>query len=94
VEAARTPDEALRAGRLLAATELAAHPYVISRLRHTFDAIAYVSTNPTENGKAEIDHFHPYFGIHVLRGKPLSSFKRFDPPMVEHSSHRDSKGLG
>ena len=61
----------LRGCRYVAAMELAYEPRVRRHLRDIFRRYAVLSTKPTKKGRDEIDAFHDYYGLHLIRGKPV-----------------------
>ena len=66
----------------MAAHEIVCEPYLVNKLRDRYRSHVKLSTYPTEVGKSEIDPFHAYYGLHVIRGKPLSAFSVFDEPRL------------
>ena len=61
----------LRACRYVAAMELAHEPRVRRHLRAIYRSEAVVTTRPTSKGMGVIDAFHEYYGLHLLRNKPV-----------------------
>ena len=61
----------LRGCRYVAAMELAYEPRVRRYLRDIFRRHAVLTTKPTKKGLNEIDAFHDYYGLHLIRGKPV-----------------------
>ena len=51
--------------------ELAYEPRVRRCLRDIFRRHAVITTKPTKKGLEEIDAFHDYYGVHLIRGKPV-----------------------
>jgi len=58
-----TPEEVLKAARHMMAKEISLEPSVRRTLRQIYNIYATVSTFPTENGKREIDFYHPLIEI-------------------------------
>jgi hypothetical protein len=79
------------AGRLMACNEIAVHPFIVLSLRRKFRNLVMVSSEPTRKGLQEIDAFHPYFGLHVLSGKPLDAFFSFQSPWEDVSAKDDPR---
>jgi transcription elongation factor SPT6 len=69
VNEARDP---LRGCRYVAAMELASEPRIRRHLREIYRKYATMSTKPTKKGYDVIDAFHDYYGLHVIRSKPLT----------------------
>ena len=69
------PAEALKQARELFAYEIAASPRLRAYVRQTFFKHAFVSTTPTEQGKFELDPFHPLAKTKHLKRKPVHTFK-------------------
>jgi transcription elongation factor SPT6 len=65
-------NDPLRGCRYVAAMELAYEPRVRRCLRDIYRRFAVVSTTPTQKGKDEIDAFHDCYGLHLIKGKPVS----------------------
>jgi len=61
----------LRACRYVAAMELAHEPRIRRALRSIYRSEAVISTRPTAKGIAAIDAFHEYYGLHLLKNKPV-----------------------
>ena len=61
----------LRACRYVAAMELAHEPRIRSQLRTLYRAEAVITTRPTSKGMGAIDAFHEYYGLHLLKEKPV-----------------------
>ena len=61
----------LRACRYVAAMELAHEPRIRRALRTLYRASAVITTRPTPKGMAAIDAFHEYYGLHLLKDKPV-----------------------
>lgn len=65
------PKDPLRGCRYVAAMELAHEPRIRKHLRNMYRRMAYLTTNPTKKGMDVIDAFHDYYGIHLIRNKPI-----------------------
>ncbi len=61
----------LRACRYVAAMELAHEPRIRRQLRTIYRSEAVITTRPTSKGFGEIDAFHEYYGLHLLKEKPV-----------------------
>lgn len=61
----------LRACRYVAAMELAHEPRIRSQLRVLYRSEAVITTRPTTKGMGVIDAFHEYYGLHLLKEKPV-----------------------
>ncbi|KAL7543962.1 hypothetical protein ACHAXR_013374 [Thalassiosira sp. AJA248-18] len=61
----------LRACRYVAAMELAHEPRIRRQLRAIYRSEAVVTTRPTSKGMNAIDAFHEYYGLHLLKDKPV-----------------------
>ncbi|EED89929.1 SUPT6H,-like protein to suppressor of ty 6 [Thalassiosira pseudonana CCMP1335] len=59
----------LRGCRYVAAMELAHEPRIRRHLRDIYRAEACITTRPTAKGLQNIDAFHEYYGLHLLRNK-------------------------
>jgi transcription elongation factor SPT6 len=70
-DASETKDP-LRGCRYVAAMELAYEPRVRRYLREIYRRFAVITTTPTSKGKDEIDAFHDYFGLHLIKSKPVT----------------------
>ena len=57
--------------RFVAAIELAYEPRIRRYLRSMFRARAVLTTRPTKKGLDNIDAFHDFYGLHLIRHKPL-----------------------
>jgi transcription elongation factor SPT6 len=64
-------NDPFRGCRYVAALELASEPRVRKHLRNIYRKNAYLSTRPTSKGLDEIDAFHDYYGLHLIRDKPV-----------------------
>jgi transcription elongation factor SPT6 len=62
----------LRGCRYVAAMELAYEPRVRRYLRDIFRRHAVLTTKPTSKGRDEIDAFHDYYGLHLIKEKPVN----------------------
>lgn len=61
----------LRGCRYVAAMELAHEPRVRRYLREIYRRAAVLTSKPTKKGMQEIDAFHDYYGLHLIRNKPV-----------------------
>ncbi len=89
------PDDAeakdpLRGCRYVAAMELAHEPRIRRHLRNIYRRHAVMTTCPTKKGTEVIDAFHDYFGLHLIKDKPIK--EHF--PMDESESAERRAGLG
>lgn len=80
----------LRGCRYVAAMELAHEPRVRKHLRTMYRRMAMLTTNPTKKGLESIDAFHEYYGVHLIRNKPIK--EHF--PMDEQESEMRKSNLG
>ena len=64
-------NDPLRACRYVAAMELAHEPRIRRQLRAIYRSEAVITTRPTAKGMGIIDAFHEYYGLHLLRDKPV-----------------------
>jgi len=80
----------LRGCRYVAAMELAHEPRIRRFLRNIFRERAVMTTVPTKKGIEEIDAFNEFYGLHLIRDKPVK--EHF--PMDEKESERRQAGLG
>lgn len=71
VDASEAKDP-LRGCRYVAAMELAYEPRIRRYLRGIFRRRAVLTTKPTAKGRDEIDAFHDYYGLHLIKGKPIT----------------------
>mmetsp|Transcript_20399 Transcript_20399/g.46293 ORF Transcript_20399/g.46293 Transcript_20399/m.46293 type:complete len:1687 (-) Transcript_20399:27-5087(-) len=69
----KDPNYLLRGARYVAAMELAYEPRVRKAMRKIYMEKAVLSTTPTAKGKEEIDFFHPNYGIHLIKEKPIAT---------------------
>ena len=60
-----------RGCRYVAALELASEPRVRKCLRNIYRKQALLTSKPTKKGLEEIDAFHEYYGLHLIRNKPV-----------------------
>ncbi|KAL7557706.1 hypothetical protein ACA910_018501 [Epithemia clementina (nom. ined.)] len=74
-------DDPLRGCRYVAALELASEPRVRKFMRQLFRQNALLTTRPTAKGLEELDAFHDYYGLHLIRNKP--ALDHFPPILVE-----------
>ena len=73
----------LRGCRYVAATELAYEPRVRRHLRSIYRSKAVLSTVPTKKGLESIDAFHEFYGLHLIRHKPIKDHFPMDPKESE-----------
>lgn len=83
-------EDPLRGCRYVAAMELAYEPRVRRHLRNIYRRHAVLTTRPTKKGIETIDAFHDYFGLHLIRNKPVK--EHF--PMDERESAEKKALLG
>ncbi|KAJ5074909.1 transcription elongation factor spt6 [Anaeramoeba ignava] len=69
-----TRGEALRGARYILEQEIISDPNIRSSLRILFKKFARISTEPTEKGKKEIDTFHIYGNLKLIKEKPSKAF--------------------
>jgi transcription elongation factor SPT6 len=80
----------LRGCRYVAAMELSYEPRVRRHLRNIFRRHALLTTRPTKKGIETIDAFHDYYGLQLIRNKPVK--EHF--PMDEKESADKKAALG
>ena len=80
----------LRGCRYVAAMELAHEPRIRRYLRNIFREKAVMTTMPTRKGFEEIDAFHEFYGLHLIRDKPVKDHF----PMNEKETEKRTAGLG
>ena len=80
----------LRGCRYVAAMELAHEPRIRKHLRTIYRRMALLTTNPTKKGMENIDAFHDYYGLHLIRNKPVK--EHF--PLEEQESDIRKANLG
>ena len=85
-----TPEVAdpLRAARYVAAMELAHEPRVRRHLRSIFREQSVVTTRPTAKGMGAIDAFHEYYGLHLLKDKPVREHFPMEPNELQRRRAR------
>lgn len=88
------PDDAeardpLRGCRYVAAMELAHEPRIRRYMRSIYKRYALLTSRPTKRGMEAIDAFHDYFGLHLIKSKPVK--EHF--PMDERESIERRAGL-
>lgn len=88
------PDDAeakdpLRGCRYVAAMELAHEPRIRRHLRDIYRRHVVLTTRPTKKGMDTIDAFHDYYGLHLIKDKPVK--EHF--PMEESESVTRRAGL-
>lgn len=64
-------EDPLRGCRYVAAMELSHEARVRRFLRDIYRRNAVMTTKPTKKGMEEIDAFHDYYGLHLIRNKPV-----------------------
>ncbi len=64
----------MTAGCKFLALELFSFPFIRDYARTCFKSQCTISTDPTEEGKKELDGFHPSFRVKRLRNKPIETF--------------------
>lgn len=79
----------LRGSRYVAAMELAHEPRIRRHLRSIYRRHAVLTTRPTPKGLDTIDAFHDYYGLHLIKDKPIK--EHF--PMDENESAERRRGL-
>ena len=79
----------LRGCRYVAAMELAYEPRIRRHLRSIYRNNCTLSTRPTSKGKASIDAFHEYHGLHLIKEKAIK--EHF--PMDEEEQESRKMGL-
>jgi transcription elongation factor SPT6 len=80
----------LRGCRYVAAMELAHEPRVRRHLRNVYRRHAVLTTRPTKKGMDAIDAFHDYYGLHLIKSKPIK--EHF--PLDEKESIEKKSALG
>jgi transcription elongation factor SPT6 len=73
----------LRACRYVAAMELAHEPRIRSQLRALYRSEAVITTRPTAKGMGAIDAFHEYYGLHLIKEKPVKEHFPMDESELE-----------
>jgi transcription elongation factor SPT6 len=73
----------LRGCRYVAAMELAYEPRIRKQLRDIYRARAVLSTRPTSKGLENIDPFHEFYGLHLLRNKSVKDHFPVDSQELE-----------
>ena len=58
--------------------EMTNHPYIKNFVYEYLRNNCYVSTNPTEEGKKQLDVFHPSFRTKRIKEKPIKTFSEDD----------------
>ena len=64
-------NDPLRGCRYVAAMELAYEPRIRRHLRKLYKEKAVLTTRPTSKGSDNINYFHEFYGLHLLRNKPI-----------------------
>ena len=80
----------LRGCRYVAAMELGHEPRVRRYLRNIYRRHAVLTTRPTKRGIEMIDAFHNYFGLHLIKNKPIKEHY----PLDEKESAEKKATLG
>jgi len=57
--------------RFVSAMEIAYEPRIRNVLRNIFRARALLTTRPTKKGEDNFDAFSEYYGLHLIKGKPI-----------------------
>jgi len=86
----REMKDPLRGCRYVAAMEIAFEPRVRKHLREIYRARAVITTRPTPKGIEDIDAFHEYFGLHLLKDKEVKDHF----PMDEREAELQKVGQG
>ncbi|KAL3925612.1 MAG: hypothetical protein SGILL_000286 [Bacillariaceae sp.] len=73
----------LRGCRYVAALELAQEPRVRRYLRSLYRKNAKLTTRPTKKGTEEIDAFHEYYGLQLIRNKPVKDHFPLDQSEIQ-----------
>ncbi|KAL7489403.1 hypothetical protein ACHAW6_014983 [Cyclotella cf. meneghiniana] len=81
-------DDPLRGCRYVAAMELAHEPRIRRHLRDIYRAEVVITTRPTAKGMGIIDAFHEYYGLHLLRNKPVKDHFPMDETELEKKRAR------
>ena len=58
-----------------AAVELSAQPLIRNQMKNTLNENGYLSTVLTEQGKKDLDLFHPSYRVKLVQKMPLSQLK-------------------
>ncbi|KAI5718015.1 hypothetical protein M8J77_014950 [Diaphorina citri] len=66
-----TPDDVLKAGKYVVATQLSREPLVVKCVREILFERAKISVTPTKRGMKEIDESHPIYTMKYLNDKPV-----------------------
>jgi hypothetical protein len=83
----------LRAVRVIISTEMANEPSLRRAARAMYRIRATVSTFPTSKGILLINPFHPLFGVHYLKDKPLNDFFTSDKTLFARLLRAEAEGL-
>jgi transcriptional accessory protein Tex/SPT6 len=81
-------DDPLRGCRYVAAMELAHEPRIRRHLRDIYRSEVVITTRPTAKGLGVIDAFHEYYGLHLLRNKPVRDHFPMDEAELEKKRAR------
>lgn len=73
----------LRGCRYVAAMELAHEPRLRKQMRAIYRRSACLTTHPTKKGMEAIDAFHDYYGLHLIRNKPVKEHFPMDETEME-----------
>jgi len=76
-------NDPLKGCRYVAAMELAHEPRIRRVLRAIYRSEAVITTRPTSKGLGIIDGFHEYYGLHLLRNKPVKEHFPMDAAELE-----------
>ncbi|CAL8073118.1 unnamed protein product [Orchesella dallaii] len=74
-EGFKTPEEVLKAAKLMLATQISREPDVRRCVREAFFERATISCCPTKKGQKEIDEAHPCFTMKYIKEKPVGELK-------------------
>jgi len=61
-----------------AAVELSSQPFIRRQYKDTFRKQGLITVHLTEQGKKELDIFHPSYRVKLVNNKPLSELKDTD----------------
>jgi len=91
-EDSKEVEDPLRGCRYVAAMELAYEPRIRRHLRDIFRKNAVLTTKPTKAGMDEIDAFHDFYGLHLIRNKPVTD--HFPPDGKEMAERKSQLSAG
>lgn len=80
-------NDALSGCRFVSAIEIAYEPRIRRVLRDLFQAKAVLTTRPTKKGLDDIDVFSEYYGVHLIKSKPVKDHFPVD------AKERDSRKM-